>query len=79
MHLFPLDSFYIHTKLIFKMYGLYDNEGILRYVNSDRDACIEYAELFDLNSAYYSLMALNDTSKDFRDINLDQNQVMNNN
>jgi len=61
------------------MYGLYDKEGILRYVNSDRDACIEYAELFDLNSAYYSLMALNDTAKDFRDINLDQNQVMNNN
>ena len=61
------------------MYGLYDKEGILRYVNSDRDACIEYAELFDLNSAYYSLMALSDTSKDFKDINLDQNQVMNNN
>ena len=61
------------------MYGLYDKEGILRYVNSDKDACIAYAELFDLNAKSYLLMSLNDTIDDLGDINLDQNQVKNNN
>ena len=61
------------------MYGLYDKEGILRYVNSDKDACIAYAELFDLNSHSYSLMSLNDTIEDIEDINFDQNQVKSNN
>ena len=62
-----------------KMYGLYDKEGILRYVNSDKDACIAYAELFDLNSHSYSLMSLNDTIRDFDNINFDQNQAKNSN
>ncbi len=31
------------------MFGLYDQDGMLRYVGSDRDACLAYAELFDLN------------------------------
>jgi len=61
------------------MYGLYDKEGILRYVNSDKDACIAYAELFDLNSQSYLLMSLNDTINDFSDINFDQNPVKNSN
>ena len=61
------------------MYGLYDKEGILRYVNSDKDACIAYAELFDLNKQSYSLMSLHETIEDYRDINLDQNQVKNSN
>tara|TARA_B100000927_G_C16166305_1_gene349483 strand:- start:7 stop:192 length:186 start_codon:yes stop_codon:yes gene_type:complete len=61
------------------MYGLYDKEGILRYVNSDKDACIAYAELFDLNSHSYSLMSLNDTIRDFDNINFDQNQAKNSN
>tara|TARA_Y100001933_G_scaffold31426_1_gene26231 strand:+ start:402 stop:587 length:186 start_codon:yes stop_codon:yes gene_type:complete len=61
------------------MYGLYDMEGILRYVNSDRDACIAYAELFDLKSQSYSLMSLNETIEDVGDINLDQNQAENSN
>ena len=61
------------------MYGLYDKEGILRYVNSDKDACIAYAELFDLNEQSYLLMSLNDTIKDFRDINFDQNQAKSSN
>ena len=61
------------------MYGLYDMEGILRYVNSDKDACIAYAELFDLNAQNYVLMSLNDTIEDFGDINFDQNQAENNN
>ena len=61
------------------MYGLYDKEGILRYVNSDKDACIAYAELFDLNKQSYSLMSLHETIEDYGDINLDQNQVKNSN
>ena len=61
------------------MYGLYDKEGILRYVNSDKDACIAYAELFDLNSKNYLLMSLTDKIEEFEEINLDQNQAKNNN
>ena len=46
------------------MYGLYDKQGILRFVDSDKDACIAYAELFDLRSTNYCLMDLdNDTEK----------------
>ena len=56
------------------MFGLYDKEGILRYINSDKDACIAYAELFDLNSSSYSLMSLNENDDEFTNINLDQNQ-----
>ena len=61
------------------MYGLYDKEGILRYVNSDRDACLAYAELFELNSANYSLMTLKNDKKELEDINLDQNLGESNN
>ena len=56
------------------MYGLYDKEGILRFVDSDKDACIAYAELFELGSTSYCLMDLaNDTNK-AKGTNLDQNQ-----
>ena len=75
--LLPLDFFYILNAP--KMYGLYDKEGILRYVNSDKDACIAYAELFDLNAQSYSLMSLNETIQDFGDINFDQSQAKNSN
>ena len=61
------------------MYGLYDKEGILRYVNSDKDACIAYAELFDLCSSSYSLMSLNAKDDDFENINFDQNHQEENN
>ena len=61
------------------MFGLYDKEGILRYVNSDKDACIAYAELFDLNSSTYSLMSLSESEDGFRNITLDQSQGENNN
>ena len=61
------------------MYGLYDREGILRYVNSDKDACLEYAALFELNDKSYSLLSLNNTEEDLKDIILDQNQEENNN
>ena len=61
------------------MYGLYDRDGILRFVNSDREACLEYAQLFELNSAHFCLMNLIENIDKKNDINLDLNQVENNN
>ena len=61
------------------MYGLYDKEGILRFVDSDKDACIAYAELFELSTANYCLMNLTDNTSNVNDINLDLNQAENNN
>ena len=40
------------------MYGLYGRNGILRFVNSDKEACLDYAELFELNSSHFCLMNL---------------------
>ena len=57
------------------MYGLYDKEGVLRFVNSDKEACLDYAELFELNSAQFCLMYLERE----KNINLGLNQVANNN
>ena len=55
------------------MYGLYDKEGILRVVDSDKDACIAYAELFELGSTNYCLIDLaNDTKKIKVNTNFDQ-------
>ncbi len=55
------------------MYGLYDKEGILRFVDSDKDACIAYAELFELRSTNYCLMDLaHDTETVEEYTNLDQ-------
>ena len=61
------------------MYGLYDKEGILRFVNSDKDACIAYAELFELGSTNYCLMDLNSDANKVVETNPDQNLVGNNN
>ena len=62
------------------MYGLYDKEGILRFVDSDKEACIAYAELFELGSTNYCLMDLaNDTKKMNYDTNLDQSLEVYNN
>ena len=61
------------------MYGLYDKEGILRFVDSDKDACIAYAELFDLGSTNYCLMDLTNDRKNVKLTNLDQNLGVNNN
>ena len=61
------------------MYGLYDKEGILRFVNSDKDACLDYAELFQLKSAQYCLMNFIEGIAKENDINLVQNQEENNN
>ena len=62
------------------MYGLYDKEGILRFVDSDKDACIAYAELFELSSTNYCLMNLaNDTKPVEGSTILDQTLEVNNN
>ena len=54
------------------MYGLYDKEGILRFVDIDKDACIAYAELFELGSTNYCLMDLANDTKKVNITNLDQ-------
>ena len=62
------------------MYGLYDKEGILRFVDSDKNACIAYAELFDLGSTNYCLMDFAYDTKTLRGkTTLDQNLGVNNN
>ena len=61
------------------MYGLYDKEGILRFIDSDKDACIAYAELFELGSTNYCLMDLARNEKKVKKTNLDQSQGGNNN
>ena len=62
------------------MYGLYDKEGILRFIDSDKDACIAYAELFELGSTNYCLMDLANDTKNVKDnTNLDQSQGVYNN
>ena len=55
------------------MYGLYDRDGILRFVNSDREACLDYAELFELNAAHFCLISLRDNIDKENDISLDLN------
>ena len=62
------------------MFGLYDKEGILRFVDSDKDACIAYAELFELGSTNYCLIYLpNDTKKVNGKATLDQSLGVYNN
>ena len=61
------------------MYGLYDREGILRFVDSDKEACIAYAELFELGSTNYCLMNLDNDAKKVNLTNFDQSQGENNN
>ena len=43
------------------MFGLYDSDGILRFTGNDRDACLAYAELFELEHARCSLLSLPDS------------------
>ena len=61
------------------MYGLYDKEGVLRFVDLDKDACIAYAELFELNSTNYCLMDLVNDRKKVKGTNLDRSLEVNNN
>ena len=61
------------------MYGLYDRDGILRCVNYDKEACLDYAKLFEMNSAQCSLMNLIVSIDKENNINPDLNQEENNN
>ena len=61
------------------MYSLYDKDGILRFVNSDRKACLDYAELFEMNLAHFWLMNLIENIDKENDVNLYLNLVENNN
>ena len=61
------------------MYGLYDREGVLRFIDSDKEVCIAYAELFELSSTNYCLMDLANNNQNITKSNLDQNQAKNNN
>ena len=61
------------------MFGLYDKEGILRFVDSDKDACIAYAELFELGSTNYCLMDFANDTKKLNGSNPDQSLAGNNN
>ena len=61
------------------MYGLYDRDGILRCVNSDREACLDYVKLFEMNSAHFCLMNLVARIDKENIINLYLNQAENNN
>ena len=61
------------------MYGLYDKQGILRFVDTDKDACIAYAELFELGATNYCLMDLAKDTKEVLNTNLDQSLEGNNN
>ena len=61
------------------MYGLYDKEGILRFIDSDKDACIAYAELFELATTNYCLMNLDNEKGKVEVTNLDQRLEGNNN
>ena len=76
---FTLYFHYIYDIDFFNMYCLYDRDGILRCVNSDREACLDYAELFELNSSHFCLMNLISSVDKENNINLDLNQVENNN
>ena len=61
------------------MYGLYDKEGVLRFVDLDKDACIAYAELFELGSTNYCLMDLVNDAKKVKGTNLDRSLEVNTN
>ena len=54
------------------MYGIYDKDGILRFINSDKGACIAYAELFELGSTNYCLIDLANDIKKIDNTTLDQ-------
>ncbi len=61
------------------MYGLYDKEGILRFVDSDKAACVAYAELFELGSTNYCLIDLANDREKVKSTNLDRSLGGNNN
>ena len=61
------------------MYGLYDRDGVFRFANSDKEACLDYAKLFELKLTHCCLMNLITIKDKEANINLDLNQAENNN
>ncbi len=61
------------------MYGLYDKDGVLRFTDSDKEACLDYAQLFEMNSAHICLMNYVASIDKENYITLDLNQAENNN
>ena len=61
------------------MYGIYDKDGMLRFVNSNKEACLDYAELFEFSATNYCLMNFTKSPVNENYINLDLNQEGNNN
>ena len=61
------------------MFGLYDRDGVLRFANSDREACLDYTKLFELNSAHCCLTNLIVSFDKQANIKPDLNQAENNN
>ena len=55
------------------MYDLYERDGIFRFVNSYIKAYLDYAKLFELNSAHFCLMNLIENKDKEININLDLN------
>ena len=59
------------------MYRLYDEDGILRFINSDKEACLDYADLFQLNSTNFCLIDILETVNKTKDaiphLNLEEN------
>ena len=47
--------------------------------NSDKEACLDYAQLFEMNSAHFCLMNLVVNNDKQNNINLDPNQAESNN
>ena len=70
---------YYASYYFFEMYVIYDKDGVLRFFNSDREACIDYAKLFELNSAHYYFMDLIVSIDTEVNINLELNQAESNN
>ena len=68
----PLDCLYIYplqglVPLVSQLgrkalYGLYDNDGILRCTGGDREACLAYAELFEMKKVECSVLVLPDSA-----------------
>ena len=46
------------------LFDLYDQEGILRFTGCDRDACLDYAELFSLDVPSCSLLSIREQEVD---------------
>ncbi len=40
------------------LFGLYDEDGILRFTGRDRESCFAYADLFDLPESKCSLVVI---------------------